>query len=87
MAYIPTHNRIRPALCGAAGAICATLLCAAPAPAADGGSAPVFAASGYWTRFVDFWLGGLREQNGIVLLIIGVGALSLFIITRGKWIK
>ena len=41
----------------------------------------------YWDRFVDYWLGGLKEQNGIVLFVLGAGALGLFIITRGKWIK
>ena len=58
-----------------------------PAAAVAADPAAVFAAQGYWSGFVDFWAGSLQKQNGVVLTALGVGALSLFIITRGKWIK
>ena len=47
----------------------------------------LFARSNYWRGFVDFWTNSLRKQNGVVLFALGVGAVSLFIITRGKWKK
>ena len=28
-----------------------------------------------------------QKQNGVVMGVLGVGAVSLFIITRGKWKK
>lgn len=59
---------------------------AAPAAAADGPAAPAL-ASAYWQGFIDHWRGTLKKQNGIVLATLGVGAISLFIITRGKWQK
>lgn len=57
---------------------------AAPAQAAPPGAAPPLA---YWGDFVDHWFGKLRRQNGVVVAALGVGAISLFIITRGKWLK
>ena len=41
----------------------------------------------YWNDFVEFWTSSIRKQNSIVLLVLGVGAVALFIITRGKPIK
>jgi hypothetical protein len=64
----------------------AVLLSPAPASAADGTPA-LFAFSAYWDGFVEFWGGMLKKQNGIVMFALGVGAVSLFIITRGKWQK
>ncbi|MBX9623704.1 MAG: hypothetical protein K2X82_07805 [Gemmataceae bacterium] len=68
-------------------ALCMTT--AGPAAAADPGSppgpAPLFA--GYWGEFVDHWVGKLRQQNGVVMAALGVGAVALVIITRGKWLK
>jgi len=61
----------------------ALLALAGPVAAAD--SAPLFA--GYWQGFVEHWTDALQKQNGIVLLALGVGAVCLFIITRGKWKK
>jgi hypothetical protein len=62
----------------------ATLLAlAGPAAAAD--SAPAFAS--YWAGFIEHWSGALEKQNGIVLAALLVGAICLFIITRGKWRK
>lgn len=74
----------------AVAAIAAVLTAAGPVAAADGGSggtlSPLFGLK-YWDNFVDFWAGAFRKQNGIVLLILGVGAVSLFIITRSKALK
>lgn len=62
------------------------LASAGPAFAADpSAAAPVFA--GYWADFVQHWAGSLKQQNGVILFALGVGAVSLFIITRGKWKK
>ena len=55
------------------------------APAAAGAGVPLVA--GYWTEFYDHWSGLLRQQNGVVVFTMGVGAVCLFIITRGKWRK
>lgn len=60
-------------------AVALVALAAAPAVAADG----VLVGS-YWDGFTDFWTGAFRKQNGIVMGILGVGALCLFIITRSK---
>ena len=62
----------------------ALALTAAPAAAAVA-PGPVF--GGFWSQFLDHWGDFFRKQNGIVLAALGVGAVSLFIITRGKWIK
>lgn len=80
----PTLRPTLPAL--AAVAALAVLLCPAPAAAADGSPA-VFALGSYWQGFVEYWGGMLKKQNGIVMFALGIGALSLFIITRGKWRK
>lgn len=58
---------------------------AGPAAASGPGRAPLLA--GYWGEFVDHWAGKLRHQNGVVMVAVGVGVLSLVIITRGKWLK
>jgi len=61
-------------------------LMASPALAGDNSSSsPLFA--GYWSDFLDHWGGLLKKQNGIILVALCVGAVSLFIITRGKWKK
>jgi hypothetical protein len=46
---------------------------------------PLFA--GYWTAFYDHWAGVFQQQNGVVMLTLGIGLVCLFIITRGKWKK
>ena len=48
-------------------------------------SLPLFAA--YWSAFYDHWAGVFRQQNGVVMLTLGLGAVCLFVITRGKWKK
>jgi hypothetical protein len=57
------------------------LLWPATAEAAD----PLFAS--YWIRFKEHWLGFFVKQNGIISLVLLVGAVSIFIVTRGKWKK
>ena len=64
------------------------LATSAPAAAADPSGAPLFATlREYWRGFVDFWAGAFLKQNGIVMLVLGLGAVGIFIITRGKWKK
>jgi len=47
-----------------------------------------FASLGqYWYGFKDFWIGLFGEQSGVTLIALGVMAVSIFIITRGKWQK
>jgi hypothetical protein len=61
------------------------LLFAGPAAAADGGGA-LF--GGYWDQFVDYWQGAFQRQNGVILAVLGLGAVAMLIITRsGKWNK
>jgi hypothetical protein len=59
-------------------------LLATPAAAATGDRA-VFGS--YWSSFVEYWERAIMRQNGIVMLVLGLGAVALFIITRGKWRK
>lgn len=62
------------------------LLTAAPATAAPTAhTTPVF--GGYWRDFIDHWGNAVKKQNGVVMVAIGVGIVSLIIITRGKWHK
>jgi hypothetical protein len=41
----------------------------------------------YKDGFIEYWSGVFKKQNGIVMGTLLVGALCLFIITRGKWRK
>jgi hypothetical protein len=59
-------------------------LLASPAMAAE--SRPALFGS-YWSSFVEYWESAALRQNGIVMLVLGVGVIALFIITRGKWRK
>ncbi|MCS6864167.1 MAG: hypothetical protein RMJ56_11070 [Gemmataceae bacterium] len=56
-----------------------------PALAAES-SAPALLAN-YWDGFIKHWTGVFQQQNGIVMGTLVVGAICLFIITRGKWRK
>jgi hypothetical protein len=69
----PDRTGWRPAALAAAG-----LLLLAPTP---------LYAAGYWTGFKKFWTSFLADADGVVITAIVVGLISLFIITRGKWIK
>jgi hypothetical protein len=44
----------------------------------------LYAKSSYWHDFLDFWIAGMQKQNGIAMLIIGVGIVAIIIITRGS---
>ena len=66
-------------------ALALVLLHSAPASAATGAATPPIAD--YWDGFVEHWSGMLKKQNGVVMFVLGLGAVSLFIITRGKWKK
>ena len=48
--------------------------------------APAFAGS-YWTGFKKYWSSFIGQASGVVITALVVGAISLFIITRGKWGK
>lgn len=54
-------------------------------PVAAGSGEPLF--GNYWQGFLDFWKGTFQKQNGVVMGVLGVGAVALIIITRGKWQK
>ena len=71
----PTHFRTTWRL-AALGAVASVL--SAPAPAA---------ASTYWAGFKKFWGEYIADSNGVVTTVLIVGAIALFIITRGKWAK
>ena len=69
-------------------AVLALLVAAAPAGAAEtepGTLAPLF--GGYVEGFIDHWSGVFQKQNGVVMGALLLGAVCLFIITRGKWKK
>jgi hypothetical protein len=63
-------------------AMIALLLFAAPAAAA----APL-SIDRYWAGFRNFWSGVFGSVGGVVGLVLIIGLISLFIITRGKWLK
>jgi hypothetical protein len=48
---------------------------------------PAQAKAGYFYRFSEYWGNTLKQTSGIGLLVIGVGVVALFIITRAKWRK
>lgn len=63
---------------GPAAVLAAGLLLLVPSPALAGGSS-------YWAGFKRYWGNFFGEVSGVVLVALIVGAVSLFIITRGKW--
>jgi hypothetical protein len=64
----------------------ALAITATPAFATSSPSAgPLF--GGYWSEFMEHWGGVFKKQNGVIMAALGLGAVSLFIITRGKWKK
>jgi hypothetical protein len=69
-----------------ATAVAVAFLVSSPAlSAAEPG--PLLAKGSYWSGFVEFWTSRVVRQEGVVLIAIGVGIVSLFIITRSKWKK
>jgi hypothetical protein len=63
------------------------LALAGPAAAADPSGALFARRTAYFSKFAEYWSGLFKQSNGITLIVIGVGIISLFIITRGKWRK
>src|SRR5262245_18683109 len=59
------------------------LICAGPVAAGSGEA--LF--GNYWQGFIEFWRSTFQKQNGVVMGVLAVGAVALFIITRGKWRK
>jgi len=59
-----------------------TLCCPALASAAERMS-----NQGYWIGFRDYWFGMVKKQDNMVVVVVLVGLLCIFIITRGKWKK
>ncbi len=51
-------------------------------PEAGAAGPPI--ASAYFEEFKEYWGGAFRKQNGIVMLVLGLGLVSIFIITRSK---
>ncbi len=41
----------------------------------------------HWIGFQEYWGGAFKSQSAITMIVIGVGLLSMFIITRAKWRK
>ena len=76
---------MRPRLGQFCVALFVVLFLASPAAAADQSGA-LFGK--YWQQFLEYWQGTFQKQNGVVLLVIGLGIVALLIITRsGKWNK
>jgi hypothetical protein len=66
-------------------AILLLLVLAGPAAAASPDAA-IF--GGYWQSCLEWWQSSFQKQNGVVMGVLGVGAVALLIITRsGKWQK
>ena len=57
----------------------ALVLMASPAAASDFGR--------FWHGFRSFWGAIFGSVGGIVGVVLLAGAVSVFIITRGKWLK
>ncbi|HSQ56789.1 MAG TPA: hypothetical protein VLM40_13695 [Gemmata sp.] len=64
-------------------AVILLLVFTSPAAASESGNVSLFGS--YWSSFVEYWERSIMRQNGIVMLVLGLGAVALFIITRGKW--
>lgn len=79
-----TRRSFRPLL---TAALLGLALTPAASPAAVPGPATAFAKASYWDGFEDFWTSRMKRTDGVVLVALGVGAASLFIITRAKWKK
>lgn len=58
------------------------LLLASPAAAAE----PLSFAR-FWAGFTSFWGRIFGSVGGVVGMVLLVGAVGIFIITRGKWLK
>ncbi len=47
----------------------------------------VSSLGGFWQGFRTYWMQQVGSVNGIVLVVVILGAVGIFIITRGKWLK
>lgn len=61
-------------------------LLTSPVAAATPAVEPPFGA-GYVTRFLDFWSNWFKNRNAVLFSVLIVGAVAIFIITRGKKLK
>lgn len=66
-------------------ALVLVLLTSTPAWAASPGSSVPFAS--FWGGFVDFWAKWFHNRNSVLFTVLVVGAVAIFIITRGKKLK
>jgi hypothetical protein len=49
---------------------------------------PLFASGGLsWQGFYKYWRHFANRADRVVVVVLGVMAAALFIITRGKWLK
>ena len=87
LSLLTTARAVTAAVVAAGLLLSTSAVGAEPATPAPAGDATLLAAGSYWHGFVEFWTGSLKKQSGITLAILGVGAVCLFIITRGKWRK
>lgn len=84
--YTATDNMSRLSTRPMLLAALALLVLALPASAVETpSSAPLFGS--YWSSFIEHWGNYFKKQNGVIMAALGVGVVSLFIITRGKWKK
>jgi hypothetical protein len=45
------------------------------------------AVGGFWSNFCKYWVNLVGSVDGVILIALVVGAISIFVIVRGKWIK
>jgi hypothetical protein len=62
--------------------VIALLLIVSPLSAAE----PLSLAR-FWVGFKSFWGGVFSSVGGVVGVVLLTGAVGIFIITRGKWLK
>lgn len=69
--------------------VLAAIAIVAFAPFASAGDSPSHAPlfGSYWSGFLEHWGNYFKKQNGVIMAALGLGAVSLLIITRGKWKK
>lgn len=51
---------------------------------ANSEASSIVLGSSYWAGFKDYWHNAIQQRNGILFFILGIGAVAIFIITRGK---
>jgi hypothetical protein len=48
---------------------------------------PSVAQAGFYAGFKRYWGGVFGHVSGVILVALVVGAIAIFIVTRGKWVK